>query len=469
MLSNQQSTVTVPSQQLPVSYTPDVVVVGGGPSGIAAAIAAARNGADTLLIEQRGYLGGMGTAALVPAFCPYTDGEKPVIRGIGLELLDKMKQAAGADFLSRYKERLDWVPIDVETLKRVYDDAVLESGAKLLFHTFADQVLLDGDRIQGLVISNKTGRSVVQAKLYIDATGDADLAALAGVPFLLGGDQGELQPGTMCYVVTGADKSRFNQFIKETGQGGQLEKTIVEAQQNGDLPDGRKRVSGIAWISDSVAGFNFGHIFGIDGSKAEDLTRAAVEGRRLIDTQIRFLRKYVPGFENVFLVHSGDQIGIRETRRIAGDYTLVVDDFLSMRTFEDDIARNSYFIDIHLANASSTMTIKHLPKGQSHGVPYRCMLPLGKSNLIVAGRSVSSDRPVQGSLRVMPNCFAMGQAAGTAAAMAGVSGAGFRDVPVKELQRKLVEQGAWLGEQPGQADNGITVAAGHVTYEEENA
>lgn len=469
MSTNEKSLITVPSQQLPVSYSPDVVVVGGGPTGIAAAIAAANNGADTLLIEQRGYLGGMGTAALVPAFCPYTDGEKPVIRGIGLDLLERVKQAAGADFLGRYQERLDWVPIDVETLKRVYDDAVLESGAKLLFHTFADQVLLDGDRIQGLVISNKTGRSVVQAKLYIDATGDADLAALAGVPFQVGDEQGELQPGTMCYVVTGADKSRFDQFLKETGQGGQLEKTIVEAQQNGDLPDGRKRISGIAWISDSVAGFNFGHIFGIDGSKAEDLTRAAVEGRRLIETQVRFLRKYVPGFENVHLVHSGDQIGIRETRRIAGDYTLVVDDFLSMRTFEDDIARNSYFIDIHLANASSTMTIKHLPKGQSHGVPYRCMLPQGKSNLIVAGRSVSSDRPVQGSLRVMPNCFAMGQAAGTAAAMVSETGGGFRDVPIRELQSKLVEQGAWLGERPGQADSGVTVAAGHIAYDEENA
>ncbi|PYI55605.1 FAD-dependent oxidoreductase [Paenibacillus flagellatus] len=467
-MSNQAiRTITVPSQQLPVRHTPGVVVVGGGASGVAAAIAAARNGAETLLIEQRGYLGGMGTAALVPAFCPYTDGEKPVIRGIGLELLEKMKLAAGDRFLNRYKDRLDWVPIDVETLKRVYDEAVLDSGAKLLFHTVADQVLLDGDRIDGLVISNKSGRSVVQAKLYIDATGDADLAALAGVPFQLGGEQGELQPGTMCFVVTGADKDRFDRFIRETGQHPQLEELVTAAQRDGELPEGRKRISGIAWITDSVAGFNFGHIFDIDGTKAEDLTRAAVEGRRLIDTQIRFLRRRVPGFENIHLVHSGDQIGIRETRRIQGDYTLVVEDFLSMRTFEDDIARNSYFIDIHLANAGSTMTIKHLPKGQSHGVPYRCMLPKGKSNLIVAGRSVSSDRPVQGSLRVMPNCFAMGQAAGVAASMAGAAGVGFREVPVRELQRKLIEQGAWLGERPGQAGIVRPVAAGAVAYEEE--
>ncbi|WP_248926874.1 FAD-dependent oxidoreductase [Paenibacillus hamazuiensis] len=465
----EKATVMIPQQQLPVSYTPDVVVVGGGASGVAAAIAAARNGADTLLIEQRGYLGGMGTAALVPAFCPYTDGEKPVIRGIGLELLEKMKLASGGWFLGRYKEKLDWVPIDVETLKRMYDEEVLASGAKILFHTFADQVLLEGDRIAGIVISNKTGRSVVQAKLYIDASGDADLAALAGVPFHVGGEQGELQPGTMCYLVTGADKQRFDQFLQETGQGGQLEKTVVEAQQNGDLPEGRKRISGVAWISDTVAGFNFGHIFGIDGTKAEDLSRAAIEGRKLIDRQIRFLRKYVPGFENVHLIHSGDQIGIRETRRIVGDYTLVVEDFLSMRTFADDIARNSYFIDIHLANAGSTMVIKHLPKGQSHGVPYRCMLPQGRSNLIVAGRSVSSDRPVQGSLRVMPNCFAMGQAAGTAAAMLSGTGGGFRDISVPQLQRRLIEQGAWLGEHPGQASEvAAAVVSGAVQYDSEN-
>jgi hypothetical protein len=460
------STVTIPAQSLKISYTPDVVVIGGGATGIAAAIAAARNGASTLLIEQRGYLGGMGTAALVPAFCPYTDGEKPVIRGIGLDLLEKMKHAAGDSFLNRYRKQLDWVPIDVETLKRVYDEEVLASGAQVLFHTIADQVLLSGDRISGLVISNKSGRSVVQAKLYIDASGDADLAALASVPFHIGGDGGELQPGTMCYMVTGVDRKRYLNYVEESGDRKQLEQTVTRAQANGDLPEGRKRISGMAWISDTTVGFNFGHIFGIDGTKAEDLTRAAIEGRKLIDTQIRFLRKYVPGFEDIHLVHSGDQVGIRETRRIVGDYTLVADDFLSARTFEDDIARNSYYIDIHLTNASSTMTIKHLPKGQSHGVPYRCMLPQGRSNLIVAGRSVSSDRPVQGSLRVMPNCFAMGEAAGVAASMASSAGTGFRQVPIAKLQRKLIEQGAWLGDNPGQA--GAALEAGPVTYEPES-
>lgn len=439
--------VTVPEQRLRISARPDVLVVGGGPAGVAAAIAAARNGAETLLIEQRGYLGGMGTAALVPAFCPFTDGEKPVVRGIGLDLLNKMKQSCGDVYNSMHRDSLSWVPIDVELLKRLYDEEVTESGAKLLFHTVVDQVLGEGEQVKGVVVSNKTGRSVIRAKLYIDATGDADVAALAGVPFHIGGDEGELQPATMCFLVAGADKDRYDAFLKETGQTGALADTVQEAQRNGDLPEGRKRISGIAWVSDSVVGFNFGHIFQIDGTRAEDLTRAAIEGRRLVECQLRFLRKYVPGFEQAHLVHTGDQVGIRETRRIVGDYTLVLEDFVRRRTFEDDIARNAYFIDIHLANAQSPMVIQHLPEGASHGVPYRCLLPKGKSNLIVAGRSVSSDRAVQGSLRVMPNCFAMGQAAGTAAALAAGRNAGFRDIEVGELQQRIVEQGGWLGER----------------------
>ncbi|THF73210.1 FAD-dependent oxidoreductase [Cohnella fermenti] len=458
-------TVLVPEQTLNVSHLADVVVVGGGPAGIAAAIAAARNGSSTLLIEQRGYMGGMGTAALVPAFCPFTDGEKPVIRGIGLELLEIMKREAGESYYDRFKQQLDWVPIDVETLKRIYDREVLGSGAHILFHTMVEQVLLKDDAIEGIVIVNKSGRTVVKAKLYIDATGDADLAALAGVPFQPKDDNGELQPGTMCYVVAGADKARFEKFLEETGEQRHLENIVSKAQQQGDLPAGRKRISGMAWITETVVGFNFGHLFGIDGTNTSDLTQAAIEGRQLIQTQIRFLRNYIPGFENIHLVHSGDQVGIRETRRILGDYTLVVDDYISARTFSDDVARNSYFIDIHLANAQSTMTIKHLPKGYSHGVPYRCMLPQGKSNLIIAGRSVSSDRPVQGSLRVMPNCFAMGQAAGTAASIAAELDIGFRDVKIQELQHKLIQQGAYLGDTPGVEST--TLQGGTVVFAEE--
>jgi hypothetical protein len=412
-------------------------------------MAAARNGAKTLILEQRGFLGGMGTVSLVPAFCPYTDHEKPVIRGIGLELLERMKKACPPEYQEKYSELLDWVPIDAEILKRVYDDAVLESGARVLFHTMVIQVLKNekGSLIEGVVIANKSGLSVVKCNYIIDATGDADIAVGAGVPFQKGGEKGELQPGTMCYLLARTDKARFNQYLKESGDNGQIHKAVVKAQENGDLPEGRKEVSGFAWVADDLVGVNFGHVFGVDGTKAEDLTRGAIEGRKLVEIQVAFLRKYVPGFENAHVVATGEQIGIRETRRIEGDYVLQAEDFIEMREFPDDIARNSYFIDVHMATSKDQIRFHHLPHGKSHGVPYRCILPKGVDNLWVPGRAASSDRAVQGSLRVMPNCFAMGQAAGIAASLAGQSGGlTSRQVDISLLQRTLVQQGAWLGE-----------------------
>lgn len=441
-------TFQLPAEQIAISRKVDVLVIGGGPAGIAAAIAAARNGAEVMLIEQRGFLGGMGTVSLVPSFCPYTDHEKPVIRGIGLELLEKMKQNCSKDYQKYYQAQLDWVPIDVEVLKRLYDDEVLASGAEVLYHTFVGQVVMDETckKVEGVVIVNKTGRSFIKCNYLIDATGDADMAALAGVPFQKGGEQGELQPGTMCYTLTNVDRQRFWRYLEESGDTSQITIAVQAAQLHGDLPEGRKEVSGFAWIEDYLVGVNFGHVFGIDGTKAEDLTRGAIEGRKLVQKQLAFLRKYVPGFENAHLISTGEQIGIRETRRIVGDYVLCHEDFQSMRTFPDDIARNAYFIDIHMATSKDNLTISHLPSGRSHGVPYRALLPVGVDNLWVAGRAASADRIVQGSLRVMPNCFAMGQAAGTAAYLANVQSVTSRQVSINELQNLLITQGAWLGD-----------------------
>ncbi|MFM9282002.1 FAD-dependent oxidoreductase [Paenibacillus jiagnxiensis] len=440
--------ITLPSASIPVAREVDVLVIGGGASGIAAAIAAAKGGAQTMLVEQRGFLGGMGTVSLVPAFCPFTDKRKPIIRGLGLHLMERMKQACDPEYREEYRELLDWVPIDPEVLKRVYDDAILESGVTPLYHTFVYDVVLSEDRrtVEGVVVVNKTGRSFIPCRYIIDCSGDGDIAALAGVPFQKGGEAGELQPGSMCYLLANVDRPKFNRFLEESGDTGQLHKTVEQAIADGALPEGRKSISGLAWISDYLVGVNFGHVFGVDGTLAEDLTRGAIEGRRMAKRQLQFFRRYVPGFERAHMVASGEQLGIRETRRIEGDYILTVDDFLAARSFPDDIARNAYYIDIHLANSKSEMTFNHLPPGVSHGVPYRILLPVGIDNLWVAGRCVSSDRAVQGSLRVMPNCFSMGQAAGTAAALALRDGAGSRGISVTELQQRLLEQDVWLGE-----------------------
>ncbi|WP_136605664.1 FAD-dependent oxidoreductase [Paenibacillus dokdonensis] len=440
--------ITLPSASIPVSREVDVLVIGGGASGVAAALAAAKGGAKTMLVEQRGFLGGMGTVALVPAFCPFTDKRKPIIRGLGLELMERMKQACNPGYREEYQQMLDWVPIDPEVLKRVYDDAILESGVTPLYHTFVYDVILSEDRrtVKGVVVVNKTGRSFISCRYIIDCSGDGDIAALAGVPFQKGGEAGELQPGSMCYLLANVDRLKFRRFLEESGDTGQLHKTVERAIEDGALPEGRKSISGLAWVSDYLVGVNFGHVFGVDGTLAEDLTRGAIEGRRMAERQLQFFRRYVPGFEHAHMVASGEQLGIRETRRISGDYILTVDDFIAARSFPDDIARNAYYIDIHLANSKSEMTFNHLPPGVSHGVPYRILLPVGIDNLWVAGRSVSSDRAVQGSLRVMPNCFSMGQAAGTAAALALEVGTSSRGISVTELQRRLLEQDVWLGE-----------------------
>jgi hypothetical protein len=441
--------MSIPAQSIPVSHEVDVVVVGGGPAGIAAAISAAANGANTLLIEQRGFLGGMGTVALVPAFCPFTDKVKPVIRGLGMKLMERMKQSCNDDYRKKYANTLDWVPIDPEVLKRVYDDASLENGVSLLYHTFVFDVILSEDHrnIEGIIIVNKSGRSVVRCRYVVDATGDADIAAKAGVPFQKGGEQGELQSASMCYLLANVDRKKFNRFVKESGDTSQLHQTVEQAMADGVLPEGRKLISGLAWVNDYLVGVNFGHIFGIDGTKAEDLTRGGIEGRRLVERQVQFFRAYVPGFEQAHVVATGEQVGIRETRRILGDYVLTVEDFMQARSFEDDIARNAYYIDIHMATSKQNMTFKHLAPGESHGVPYRILLPVGIDNMWVPGRAASSERAVQGSLRVMPNCFAMGEASGMAAALAMKSSVKSREVSVAELQQKLLQNGVWLGEE----------------------
>jgi len=394
-------------------------------------------------------LGGMGTVSLVPAFCPFTDKQKPVIRGIGLELMERMKENCSAEYRKMHGDRLDWVPIDAEVLKRVYDDAVLESGAEPLFHTFVGQLVMDAENrnVEAVVVVNKSGRAAIRAKCFIDATGDADIAVLAGAPFQKGGNSGEMQPGTMCFLVCNVDRKRFLDYLKESGDSGQIPLAVEKAQKAGDLPEGRKSVSGLAWLSDHLVGVNFGHVFGIDGTNAEHLTRGAIEGRKLVKKQLEFLRRYVPGFEHAHVAVTGEQIGIRETRRIVGDYILTEEDFLQCRSFPDDIARNAYFIDMHLATSADKMNIYRLPPGKSHGVPYRCLLPRGLDNVWVAGRSASADRIVQSSLRVMPNCFAMGQAAGTAAWLACKHAVDSRRVRIEELQELLIRQGAWLGEE----------------------
>ena len=433
----------------------DVIVAGGGPAGVAAAVAAAQNGADTLLVERYGSLGGTPVNSLIPVFCPFSDHRKPIIKGIGLEVLKKMQEQSWVNPEPEKNNgitELDWVPIDPEILKRVLDDMVTASGAKLWLHTYVVGVQQKERQIRTLQTCGKGGIQNISAKVFIDCTGDADLAAMAGADFDYGSENGQVQGMTLCFRLGGVDGRRFLRYKREAKEDGNLRVAVARARAQGDFIKGEAQVSTFVLQNWDMAGVNFGHVFGKNPLDTEQLTKAELESRRKLPELVHFFQTYVPGMENCYVAASGPAIGVRETRRIRGEYQLVKEDYLERRQFPDAIARYAYPIDVHAEAAlaepidpSQTEFVSAAYReGEFYTIPYRALLPAALQNMIVAGRSLSSDRAANGSARVAPACFAMGQAAGTAAALAVELGVGPKMIPVSTLQSRLKEQGVYL-------------------------
>ncbi len=435
------------SRSLELDASWDVIVVGGGPAGCTAAAASARAGARTLLLEQTQSLGGSGTTALVPAWCPFSDRKQMIYRG----LAEKVFRASQQGTPHVPKAQLDWVAINPEQLKRVYDDMLEEFGVEVRFQTFLASVERNaaGD-VEALIVSNKSGLRALKARVYVDCTGDGDLAAWAGAEFQKGDELGEMQPATHCFVLSNVNETALSKIRL---YGGDPLSPIHAIRASGKYPEIPDTHLCHNKIGPGTQGFNAGHLFHVDNTDPASVSRAARDGRRLALSYQRALAEFAPdAFGDSFLVMTGTQVGIRETRRIIGDYVLTLDDWLARQSFGDEICRNAYFIDLHSTaaemRAKKVVTVhrfEHYGPGESHGIPYRCLTPKGLSNVLVAGRNISVERAVHGSIRVMPVCLSMGEAAGLAAAMASQAPVpNVHTIDTTLLRARLREAGAYL-------------------------
>ncbi|MDY7011260.1 MAG: FAD-dependent oxidoreductase [Planctomycetota bacterium] len=448
MAKKRQNKGIVFHRETPVRHEVDVFIAGGGPAGVAAAVAARRQGVSVFLAEGHSCFGGMGTAALVPAFMQFGDGVNFLAGGIGQEILTRLRTAGGTGLDDSVENSNDdCVGIKVEVLKRVYDELITETGVDFTFQTVLIGVETEGDRVAAAVCAAKSGIFAVKAKIYIDCTGDGDLAAWAGATFEKGDEQGNLMPGTLCSLWAGMDWD----VVKSSGLGSG-NKRMEEAFKDGVFTIQDHHLPGIWPVGRIIGGGNIGHTFGVDGTDERSLTEALVQGRKSMLEYERYYKEYLRGFEKMELVSTGSLLGLRETRRIMGDYVLSLDDFHSRAVFDDEIGRYSYPVDIHPSSPDKANHDKFLDeftnlryqRGESYGIPYRCLVPRELSNLLVAGRCLSADRYLQGSVRVMPGCYITGQAVGVAASLAVEYETDTRSINVTELQNRLVGMGAYL-------------------------
>lgn len=443
----------------------DVIVVGGGTAGVAAAAAAAREGAKTLVIEGTGTLGGMSTAGLVPGWSPFNDGEKFIYSGLATEIF--LENSKNIKHLSEEQKRGTWAPVEPEKLKITYDELMQKFGADVLFNTYLSSVEMNGSTVDTILVTNKAGLTAYRAKVYVDCTGDGDLCVWAGAQYEYGDPQtGETQPLTHCFLVSNIDS-----YALATGpmfhgkyQESPCWKIVNSGKYSDIIPDSHLCIKREC---DGAISCNAGHIYDTDVTDPKSLSKAYVTGRRLAGALRDALAEFHPkAFINSRVTSTAQLMGIRESRRIIGDYVLTVDDYFKRKTFPDEICRNSYWIDLHPpkevaqsnkcsadANAyereqNNYKNYEKYKDGESHGIPYRCLTPKGLRNVLVAGRCISTERTVQASTRIMPACYSTGEAAGIGAALAAKrADADVHKIDVQQLRESYLKYGGYLPKQ----------------------
>ncbi len=448
-----------PARSTPVRAEYDVLVVGGGPSGLTAALAAAEDGLKVGLIESRSFVGGNMTIGL-PVLGFLGQKGNQIIKGLPQKFIDRLKARHGASEHRPCPLHMGITLVEPEAVKTVALEMLTEAGVDVRFYTFCAGVVMDGDRLRGIIAESKSGREALLGKIVIDCTGDADVAHRAGVPCEKGNAEGGMQPPTLMFCLAGVDTEKLRHSIANQsrtyltdfipaeyfGQNNQfivvgLRELIAKARAERNLNIPNERTIIITGLREGEAWLNMTRVAGVDGTDARSLTHGEIVARSQIDDIFTYLKNYVPGFEKAYFAKTAPFLGIRETRRITGHYVMTQEDVLGCRRFDDAIAVASYPIDIHRPGDEGCTLIWC---GDCYDIPYRSLLPLKVDNLLVAGRCISTTHEAMGAIRVMATCMAMGEAAGRAAKMAvreGVSPAG---IDVKKLQAELVARGAYL-------------------------
>jgi hypothetical protein len=417
----------------------DVVVVGSGSAGSSAAISAARAGASTLLIDRLAFMGGTSTAVLDTFYAFYTPGDAPrrVVGGLGWEVVERLTEQGVAFERPNTYGAGTGVTYDQETLKVTWEQIATDAGVDLLLHTWATGVRLDRDRINAVRIWNKGGERWISASVVVDTSGDADISAFAGADYEDMHTSGRVQSLSTLFRLANVNVELAAQTKKAD-----MWALMGEAAATGDyaLP----RLEG-SWHRTPFAGVVMVHMTRIPNVDATDpvaLTGAEIEGRRQVREYHRFLRDRVAGFEDSVVVGTSPSIGVRESRRVIGDYQLTRDDVLEARRFDDEVALCGAPIEDHGQGGYTKW--QYVAGGAAYGIPYRTLLPRGLDGLLVAGRCFSSTHDAHASARSMATCMAMGQAAGTAAALAATGNCLPRDVSTATLRARLRQNGAIL-------------------------
>ncbi len=445
----------------------DVIVVGGGPAGVCAAISSARHGMKTLIVEQNGFCGGMAAAGLVGPFmtCYDSAGENMIIRGLFEEIVDRLVERGfaihpkdvmgGTAFTSWIKIGHDHVtPFESEGLKFVLDEMLSEAGAQILYHTTFLESILENSKIVGIKTASKSGVEEINAQVVIDCTGDGDVAFRCGVPFEMGNEElGLIQPATMFYYISNVDsdaleadiQANINNFYRKDGVNYRsLHWRVTEARENGDWTLDRVSIGIFRMPKKDEWCVNTSRIMGVDSTDNRSLTNAEIEGRKQVDEITRFFRKYVPGCADARIKATASHIGIRESRHIKGEYQLTADDLLNAKVPEDSVFIAANSADVH--GRFGPKSNEYVPiNGKYYGVPYKSLVPVKIDGLLVAGRCLSADSTAAGAVRVMPPCMAMGQAAGTTAALSIKTQCEVRNIDIDKLKLILKEDKVYFG------------------------